>query len=362
MSVALDRPCSSSCCTAGWPPLPHRQLAASNCSSRLACARSLARHAPKRLPALVCSAQKGTDREQQPAVPSAPPSSSPPPQPRSGEELEEAFRWFDWAAYGRRFDVPWGGKELALGMLAWSVSFTVVGLAFIPLAAVVAGPEGFKGLSQEAKSLFALANQVCETVVGIWAVRSVVSSFQPLPGELFNYDIRQPFRKPDGWLAWGLTGMLLSPLVVYLAATAMEALGGYGAGGIGDGRGTVDAVSSILSMDPVTFASLFATTAILAPLLEETVFRGFLLTSLTKFMPTPAAVVLSSVAFGFVHLAPRDFPQLTSLGLLLGFSYIRSCNLLTPMLIHGTWNGAVLTILCVLASNGVDIQQLIHSN
>ena len=40
-------------------------------------------------------------------------------------------------------------------------------------------------------------------------------------------------------------------------------------------------------------------------------------------MPTPAAVVLSSVAFGFVHLAPRDFPQLTSLGILLGFSYVR---------------------------------------
>lgn len=90
------------------------------------------------------------------------------------------------------------------------------------------------------------------------------------------------------------------------------------------------------------------------------VFRGFLLTSLTKWMSTPAAVLLSSIAFGFVHLAPRDFPQLTSLGVLLGFSYVRSRNLLTPMLIHGAWNGAVLTLLCVLASQGVDIQKLIH--
>lgn len=179
-------------------------------------------------------------------------------------------------------------------------------------------------------------------------------------------------------------------------------------GGVGDGKGTVDAVVPILSLDPVTFAGLFATTAILAPLLEETVsqlagspgvmllplgvrstrqshlwlagpqllvalaelvssaaeairlcpfhprpacpapcaclpvqvFRGFLLASLTKFMPVPLAVVLSSLAFGLVHLAPRDFPQLTSLGILLGFTYVRSRNLLTPMLIHGTWNGA----------------------
>ncbi len=39
-----------------------------------------------------------------------------------------------------------------------------------------------------------------------------------------------------------------------------------------------DAVSSIITMDFSTYASLFTTTAILAPLLEETVFRGFLLT------------------------------------------------------------------------------------
>ena len=54
--------------------------------------------------------------------------------------------------------------------------------------------------------------------------------------------------------------------------------------------------------------------------------------------------------------------QLTALGFLLGFSYVRSRNLLTPMLIHGAWNGSVLTILFLLASQGVDIQELIHAN
>ena len=106
---------------------------------------------------------------------------------------------------------------------------------------------------------------------------------------------------------WGLLGAILSPLVVYASATLSEGLGG----GDASGRGTVDAVSSIITMDFSTYASLFATTAILAPLLEETVFRGFLLTSLTKWMPVPAAVAVSSVAFGMVHLTPRDFPQVT---------------------------------------------------
>ncbi len=89
-------------------------------------------------------------------------------------------------------------------------------------------------------------------------------------------------------------------------------------------------------------------------------FRGFLLTSLTRFMPTPAAVAVSALAFGAAHLSPRDFPVLVALGLLLGASYVRSRNLLTPILIHGAWNSAVLTLLFALAAEGVDVQRLIE--
>lgn len=125
-----------------------------------------------------------------------------------------------------------------------------------------------------------------------------------------------------------------------------------------NGKGTVDGVAQILSLDLPSFASLFGVTAVLAPILEETVFRGFLLTSLTKFMPTWAAVIASSVAFGLAHLSVRDLPQLVVLGTLLGFVYVRSRNLLSPMLIHGVWNGAVLTILFLLVQSGVDLKEL----
>ena len=77
--------------------------------------------------------------------------------------------------------------------------------------------------------------------------------------------------------------------------------------------------------------------------------------------PTPAAVVLSSIAFGLVHLSPRDTPQLAALGVLLGFSYVRSKNLLTPMMIHGAWNGTVLVILFALSASGVDIHEMLHA-
>jgi len=100
------------------------------------------------------------------------------------------------------------------------------------------------------------------------------------------------------------------------------------------------------------FLSVLAVTSVFAPLLEEVVFRGFLLASLTKWLPTPGAVFFSSVVFAGAHLAPRDFPQLVTLGMVLGFSYSRTRNLLTPMLIHSLWNSGVLVLVAVLVSSG----------
>jgi membrane protease YdiL (CAAX protease family) len=278
-------------------------------------------------------------------------------EPDIVENDVDSFNIFDLKSYSAKLEAPWGPKNSVLGMAGWGASFVLVGLAFIPIARFAAGPGGFVDLSQQDKSIFALINQIVETMVGIGVITTSAGTFYNKTPSVLRLNTEGPFRKPDGWLVWALIGVLLAPEVVFVASSLVEALG------VEDlqARGTADAISQILSLDQVTFACLFTTTAILAPLLEETVFRGFLLPSLAKYMPTPLAVVLSSIAFGLVHFSPRDTPQLTALGLLLGFSYVRSGNLLTPMIIHGTWNGTVLTILYILQANGIDIQQLLHS-
>jgi membrane protease YdiL (CAAX protease family) len=133
--------------------------------------------------------------------------------------------------------------------------------------------------------------------------------------------------------------------------------GGPSAGGpsSGSGPGTIDAVLPLLEGGEGRagrLASVFAVTSFLAPLLEEVVFRGFLMASLTRWLPVPGAVLFSSVAFAGAHFAPRDFPQLCALGMVLGFSYARTRNLLTPMFIHATWNGGVLAIVAALVATG----------
>lgn len=88
----------------------------------------------------------------------------------------------------------------------------------------------------------------------------------------------QPFSKPRGWLAWALAGLASAPLVVAAVAAVSSLFVEEVAG-----RGTVDAVAGIIDLSPTSYIALLTVTSVLAPLLEETVFRGFLLTSLTKY-------------------------------------------------------------------------------
>lgn len=81
--------------------------------------------------------------------------------------------------------VPWGRKELAVGLFSWAISFVAVGIVLVPIIGFVAGvkvrlfrsltcitatqaPKGertvamqdFKSLTSSDKSFYALLNQV----------------------------------------------------------------------------------------------------------------------------------------------------------------------------------------------------------
>jgi hypothetical protein len=75
-------------------------------------------------------------------------------------------------------------------MIAWVAAFVGVGFAFLPVVQATAGPAGFAGLSASDKSAFALGNQVAETAASLAIIRLGVSKFEPLPADLFKYDLR----------------------------------------------------------------------------------------------------------------------------------------------------------------------------
>ena len=251
---------------------------------------------------------------------------------------------------------PWELTTTGGGLFAWLAAFLVTGLVVSPLVGQVMYGADFRSIPPSSQAIYALVSQILEVGAGLGTIYYVTKDYEVADYGLFRFSLGSPFEKDRGWLVWALLGIMVAPFFVGGSA-AVSYLSGWESYTAG-GKGTVDAVSQMVEMDGQTFASLFTVTAILAPLLEETVFRGFLLTGLCKVMDPRAAVVVSAGAFGVCHFSAHDLPQLIALGIVLGFTYLRSRNLATPMLIHGMWNGVVLSVLFALVQAGVDISTL----
>jgi len=95
--------------------------------------------------------------------------------------------------------------------------------------------------------------------------------------------------------------------------------------------------------DVGTVALFVVGAVILAPIVEELLFRGVLLRALLRKVQPITAVLLSAVIFGLVHYIgdPNTLPflpALTALGAVLAVVAIRSGDLSTPIFIHAGFN------------------------
>ncbi|MBD2567961.1 CPBP family intramembrane glutamic endopeptidase [Anabaena lutea] len=165
-----------------------------------------------------------------------------------------------------------------------------------------------------------------------------IKRYFPLPEEWFR------FRLKGNWFLWGLGGYCTAlPIVVIVSLINQKLWQGQG--------GSNPLLQLALeSRDNIALGIFFFTAGIAAPLFEELLFRGFLLPSLTRYIPVWAAIVASSLLFAAAHLSLSEILPLTALGMVLGIVYTRSRNLLAPMLLHSLWNSGTLLSLFLLGS------------
>ncbi|KAL0051416.1 hypothetical protein WJX82_007065 [Trebouxia sp. C0006] len=170
------------------------------------------------------------------------------PKQKEPEPPAPEPKWglLNWAAYNQAWQVPWGRKELAIGLFSWAISFVAVGIVLVPIIGFAAGVKDFKSLTSSDKSFYALVNQVIETIVGIAVINAAVSKAGPLEDDIFKLDFRAPLNKPNGWLFWGILGVVAAPVVVGACATLVSAVGYEDL--VTDKRGTVDGVAQMLNI------------------------------------------------------------------------------------------------------------------
>lgn len=101
--------------------------------------------------------------------------------------------------------------------------------------------------------------------------------------------------------------------------------------------------------DPSALACFALTATVLAPLFEETLFRGVLLPALARRLGPLPAVLASAAVFALAHLSLTELVPLLVLGVGLGWLRWRSGRLAASVLMHGLWNGLTFLNLLVLA-------------
>ncbi len=94
----------------------------------------------------------------------------------------------------------------------------------------------------------------------------------------------------------------------------------------------------------VNNALIFVAAALLAPILEELIFRGLLQNSLMHIMPSYAAIILSAAIFGAVHVDQYAFPTLMALGIAFGYLYHLTGSLRTCIALHAVNNATAFLL------------------
>jgi hypothetical protein len=186
--------------------------------------------------------------------------------------------------------------------------------------------------------LFVLATYLFLAIPCLLVLYFSIKPFFPLPEGWFRFDWR------GNWILWGLGGYLVAlPLVIIVSLINQKLWQGQG------GSNPILPIA-LEGRDGVALTIFFLTAAVAAPLFEEFLFRGFLLPSLTRYLPVWGAIAVSSLLFAVVHLHLSEILPLATLGFVLGTVYTRSRNLLAPMLLHSLWNSATLVSLFILGS------------
>ena len=156
-----------------------------------------------------------------------------------------------------------------------------------------------------------------------------------------------------GWMQWrvrpwlsalrdAVGGWLMVTPLVMLTGWLLVRL-------VGDPGGSNPLLELVLgSHDPIALGLLALTAVVLAPLFEETIFRGALLPVLAARLGPLVGVLVSGLLFAMAHISVGELAPLTVLGVGLGLVRLRSGRLWPSVLMHGLWNAVTFLNLLLL--------------
>lgn len=162
-------------------------------------------------------------------------------------------------------------------------------------------------------------------------------------------------QRPARDLATGLVGAVVAVVLVFGCNLGFWLIGSL------LGRETPTVAHDLLIVlgqaadDPGTIAIMLTSALVLAPLLEEVIFRGLVQTALLDSLGRRRwwVIVFSALIFAAVHGAavdPLAIPGLFVLGMVLGWLYERTDSLWPGVIVHVLFNTANVGLLFAVQS------------
>ncbi|MFC4025476.1 CPBP family intramembrane glutamic endopeptidase [Oceanobacillus longus] len=147
-------------------------------------------------------------------------------------------------------------------------------------------------------------------------------------------------------ILWSVLGIFMALFAQGIAATIeMEVLG------IDPGSANTQQIMDITRAAPL----FMLIPAIIAPILEELIFRKIIFGTFYKRMNFFLAGLLSALIFGFIHGEPQHILIYASMGFVFAFLYVKTKRILVPIIVHAGMN--TMVVLAQYSLTPEEIQQ-----
>ena len=243
-----------------------------------------------------------------------------------------------------RFEAPraqrfptWGDMLAVVGIYLLATVATSIVMAIV--AAVSGGAESLtERMSSGPMSALSYALSMALTIVGALIYRKLRRG----KGKVFRLSMRgfNPMLILWGFVLVLITGIVIEPVLNLFPESFLDLLNQMGANG----------GWSVLML------------AILAPVMEEVLFRGILLESVREKYSSGRAIVVSALMFGVIHVIPQQVVNAFVIGLILGFIYVRTDSLWPVIIIHALNNAMAYVIMQWSDGANITVRSLIEND
>lgn len=151
---------------------------------------------------------------------------------------------------------------------------------------------------------------------------------------------------PGSIVLWAIAGVFLAYFAEFIAGLIEINLLGI----------TQSSANTQQIMEITRSAPLFALiTSLIAPIVEEIIFRKIIFGTLYKKVNFFMAAVISALIFGIIHGEPEHILIYGSMGFVFAYLYVKTKRIIVPILVHMTLN--TITVVIQLSLSPEELQK-----